>query len=434
MILQDILYKKWDGFCWKHDQPFVADWLKYPGKRVFTRICYDMYSTDETALRIVPKPIISRLPTLADEEVLHLMAPIFEYFDFMIPSVAQREYTHDWYANLLQNPTYDGKSMVGLILSGQQGEGKNIFLDTVRCHILGDKLASKTSLKQAFTKHTTSHKLKVMLQIDEIDKHSCIKYMEELKDLMTAPTVEIDEKYIPQRSFPNLTNLIMTTNNDETVQIPANERRMCIIDCRNKMRGNSTYWISFAQHLQRQDVRNAIYQYYFRMRDVSARKGRWQTTRPFSESYVEQQQQQLSPFWGFLSMLCEMHSQHSATPGTFAGNVLNLIVHPRCIATGFHTLFHDWMKNHAGVCADDSTSYTVKRVGMLIRRISKECTAACEVVLTQRGSEYRFKWAELKEYLQSTQQWDSFACGIFMHSNGGVTEPDKKKRKIRDKE
>lgn len=152
------------------------------------------------------------------------IGPWNELLDFMFPDAAeQRMYFEQWLAYPLQHPGTKLKTAV-VLYSRRQGVGKNIMVEAVE-KIYGSN-AVEIGESQLYGSFNFWQKDKQFVVGDEVqgggDKR---KVIERLKILITSPTLEINEKYMPQFSIPNLANFIFLTNNPDPFYVADGDRR-----------------------------------------------------------------------------------------------------------------------------------------------------------------------------------------------------------------
>jgi hypothetical protein len=72
---------------------------------------------------------------------------------------------------------------------------------------------------------------------------------ERVKSLITDPNITINEKYIPQKAnYPNPLNLIMSTNQKQSVRIQKGDRRYFCLDTSSCKKGNRSYFTNLYSH------------------------------------------------------------------------------------------------------------------------------------------------------------------------------------------
>lgn len=143
------------------------------------------------------------------------------------------EYILNWMAHLFQKPT--DKATTCLILKGYEGCGKGILYHLLR-KMLGSSYGYTTSnpMSDIFGNFNSSSSNKMLINIDEIDKKQASSIYESLKKYITEDTIEYKQKFIDACEIKNLSRMLITTNNDQSIAISDSNRRFVLIECIHK--------------------------------------------------------------------------------------------------------------------------------------------------------------------------------------------------------
>jgi len=152
------------------------------------------------------------------------VTPWNELLDFLFPDAAeQRKYFEQWLAYPLQHLGAKLKT-AAVLYSRVQGIGKNILVEAVE-KIYGNN-AVEIGESQLHGDFNAWQKDRQFVVGDEVqgggDKR---KVIERLKTFITSPVVEINQKYQPQFSIPNVANFIFLSNNPDPFYIADEDRR-----------------------------------------------------------------------------------------------------------------------------------------------------------------------------------------------------------------
>lgn len=144
------------------------------------------------------------------------------------------EYILNWISYILQNP--GKKSMVSVVLKGNQGCGKNTFTD-ILCELMaGYSQPNVTKLEEltgTFNKVLENCMFMVLNEMKSM-KDSYIQNIDALKSILTDPTYRINEKFEPTRTVENVCNFIFISNNSKPLLIPPNDRRYLVLNASSK--------------------------------------------------------------------------------------------------------------------------------------------------------------------------------------------------------
>eukprot|EP00960_Hanusia_phi_P016807 494923-Hanusia_phi.AAC.4 len=108
---------------------------------------------------------------------------------------------------------------------------------------------------QQFNSHMAG---KLLVQIDEITREDTKKYEEHLKNIVTADTIAVEEKYMPRREVKNYTNLVLTSNHEVPITIAADDRRYIILPCSDVKKMEPGYGYRIFHHWNDDDVAKDI--------------------------------------------------------------------------------------------------------------------------------------------------------------------------------
>ena len=154
-------------------------------------------------------------------------SPWVRHMEALIPDAAEREAVLDRMAFLLQRPGVKINS--GLLLLGGQEDGKDTGLEPLM-QALGSHNVSVergTGMDQQFN----TYMKRQLLLISEVPPWHRKSFYEDIKQWMTVPphVVRINDKLVPHYDVPNIINVIATSNHDDAVALPPNERRFFVV-------------------------------------------------------------------------------------------------------------------------------------------------------------------------------------------------------------
>lgn len=128
-----------------------------------------------------------------------------------------------------------------IIYSHTRGSGKDVFMSLVR-EIVGRQYYMPITLQSIESKHVQLHdKLvctasEVQLQTNARGNIAAASFMGKLKDIITAKTVYVDEKFVQAYSAPIYTNFFLLSNFELSAVLEPNDRRFDVFHaCEEKL-------------------------------------------------------------------------------------------------------------------------------------------------------------------------------------------------------
>lgn len=147
------------------------------------------------------------------------------------------EYTIKLLAFYLQN--LDTKSGVALVISGDKGSGKSCIIEKF-LKIYGEYGKIVPKLEDILGNFNSILKDSLMVYINEATFTGDKGNINKLRNLVTSPKVNVNEKFMPQYTISNFSNFIIDGNSDQLVCNHGEERRFFILETDNKWKGVDT--------------------------------------------------------------------------------------------------------------------------------------------------------------------------------------------------
>ena len=385
---------------------FIHEWLKDPNPREFDRIDSIPPSRSGNAApsgvyNLWPGFRAETLPPVTDDVVHELVQPILNHFRDVITGEEGLDFLLAWLAQQVQDPAH--LTGVAIILQGKQGVGKDIVFDFWIKMVLGGPPPSaptalgtgyKTSNPSEFIfgKHSVASQNKVFLLLDEISGDKMRPLMDNLKSQITCDTVNINPKGSDMYTVRNLSNFLCTTNHKNPLPIEPEERRFVVFKCNHSKKGDTAYFQRLGNHLKRDDVARAFFQYLREHIDVGPFLP-FEAHRPRTDAYIAMQQRSIPDFFQFLSAQIDKTGVSEEQPS-------------RIRASDFYALYTTWARegNHK---IENRTQFG-KRMRELMKDLEEGMPS--QDVLTKRecsyGKEYSVKWMPLKAHLQKSMLYD----------------------------
>lgn len=169
------------------------------------------------------------------------------------------KYVIGWLAWIIQHPEI--KHETCLLLQGIEGCGKNKFVEIVK-RILGETVCFDTyNIDDIIGGFNSQLSGKLLIIGDELVGYAGFKKSDFIKGMLTSPNISITKKGVDTIAEKSFQRYIFTTNNDETLRISNNDRRICIIGVLDDMKGNYTYFSALTAEMDDLDNIKCLYDY-----------------------------------------------------------------------------------------------------------------------------------------------------------------------------
>lgn len=136
-----------------------------------------------------------------------------------------------WLAHLIQYP--NRKIKFAVVLVGKQGTGKSLLGRTMAKLIGPTNFGTVTTshLKGDFNPYMDSRVLNVFEEAMDFER---LSIGNKLKDLITEPTVTINDKYLRAFELENYVHFLFLTNHANALMLTADDRRYLVIHCERR--------------------------------------------------------------------------------------------------------------------------------------------------------------------------------------------------------
>jgi hypothetical protein len=388
------------------NEPFTFFWYKDPNIRVYKKA--DFYPN----IKSCPIDVYNLFNGFEAEKYepinnLQTQQELIEPIINQLKVIAQENYIFliIYYAFIIQYP--ECKTNVNIIITGKDGTGKSIINDFYREKILGQDISSQTDdTDELFGKFSNIYVKKLFLQIDEISKEDFSKKkLEKLKNITTSKTVKYEKKGFDSITINNYINIVMTTNNDFTVPISQTDRRNIFFKCDDIYMKNFDYWTKLSNHLKRNDVARAFYE-FLRDYDLSTVfqghniESGLQFIRPITEMTTEIKSLCLPYNYRFLSALTSCNLYHDNDFEDIDGDLINQEREDLLLlkAHNLYELYIKWFEKCRWL---NSKPSSIKKFFMDIKDVPcikkiKRNDAAYYIIIKK----------ELKDYLETNKLFD----------------------------
>lgn len=227
-------------------------WLKHQDRRQYPNgIAFDPTSTEHTKGRYNIWKGFSLKPVKGNCQLFknHILEVICsgnkEYY----------RYVFSWIAHLVQKPH---ELLPGLVLMGEQGTGKNSFVDAIGI-IFGSHYLPLDNIDQFLGNFNFHLKNAVLIHGNEAVWGGNKKELGKLKAMVTEKFCVIEGKGKDQISMRNFKHLILSSNEDWPVHLDRDDRRFFVLKVSNKHKQNRPYFKDLHKELKNGGLEALLY-------------------------------------------------------------------------------------------------------------------------------------------------------------------------------
>ena len=283
-------------------QKFITRWMDDENIRLVREIVVDPVCSEDDVYNLWKPFKASLINPIEDSLVLSLVLPIINHISQVITG-KNEEHTNwilDYVANMVQRP--EKKTQVAVSLYGEEGCGKGIIFEFFRKEVLGSFCSFQTATPEndLFGRFANGALHRVFIQVDEVK--SLHEHNDKLKDFITNETLNYEKKGKDTIVVRNISNLLLTSNNENALTVSSTDRRFALFRCSSIYRGNREYFNELGKHLRNPQVARAFFQFLM-LRDLSMYPYDFQSSRPITEYYKETQLAGIPVIARFLSAL-----------------------------------------------------------------------------------------------------------------------------------
>lgn len=200
-----------------------------------------------------------------------------EYFNFFIKFIA----------HMIQKP--NEKMPICFILKGNQGTGKNVFLDCIGNIINKDYYITSSNPKDFFGDYAEGFYRKLLVNMNEVEQKDTFDFEGKIKSFITEDTITLNAKFLRQTKIRNIARVIITTNkpNPIPVDIKSKDRRYVIYQTTDKYldkKYNTKFWINLINHFKSSEFIACLYDY---LNNINIDNYDFRTNRPITEAYIQ---------------------------------------------------------------------------------------------------------------------------------------------------
>lgn len=155
-------------------------------------------------------------------------------------------YVLDWFASMIQKPGRRGMSCI--VLKGDEGTGKSIITDIFRDAFGGH--ATVVTKPETLLKWNLRIGQSVFVVLNEVVWGGNRSLDGPLKEMITDPMLDVEEKFIPSFSVRNCVHLMMCSNKDWVAPIGRTDRRYLVLDVANTHVNDPSYFLPLVEEIE----------------------------------------------------------------------------------------------------------------------------------------------------------------------------------------
>lgn len=259
-----------DGETKLEDKCFINKWVDDEHIQRKTNIVnyYDKKLVGENDLNICEPFAVNKwvLPDYKyDEEAVNVFRHhLLSLCNFEEKSV---QFLEKWFAHLFQMP--DIKTGVCVVITGEEGNGKDTAIDSIAL-IMGriKRYITSQPEKDVWGHFNSMMSSCCLVQLSEIDRMNTNAHMGKIKDIITNPTITIEDKGLKPYITQSNHNFIGTTNNELPFNLGDKQRRIAIVNASSKYIGNKEYFMKLYKMQEDKNALKSIYEYFMNLKDV----------------------------------------------------------------------------------------------------------------------------------------------------------------------
>jgi hypothetical protein len=215
--------------------PFTELWLNWLGQRSYDGIIFDPsrpYHYDRMYNLFNGFKIVAREGDCAK---------FLDYMRDIICSGNERNYKYllALVSQMFQKP--GDKPGVAVALRGDEGVGKSFFIEKLG-YLMGPYYFKTSNPAYVFGDHNSQLKNKLFMHLEEAVFAGSKKEDSQMKDLITSPTLQIDEKFVPLYSVTNHLHFFLSGNPDHLVRAGFESRRILALHVSDARRVDTDYF------------------------------------------------------------------------------------------------------------------------------------------------------------------------------------------------
>jgi len=179
---------------------------------------------------------------------------ILKLISNLVPDALERERLFNWLSGIMQDRR---KQLTAWVFIGEQGAGKNVFLDHILKPLFGLKQAIKVEDEQLKSQFNGWLQNAILIAFNEVahDNRTRNAINSKIKAIVTDDELSINEKNVKGYVIANHTNALFFSNNEIPVLIENGDRRFNVVRTGGNLRKNA--WFSNPEQFF-QDIKSEL--------------------------------------------------------------------------------------------------------------------------------------------------------------------------------
>ena len=213
-------------------------------------------------------------------------------------------YVLKWLAKIVQDP--ENRPQVGLVFySRKHGTGRNTFTNFFMNQVIGTEYCvSCHDVSRVFGRFNKALAKCMFLCIEEASGEIKL-FMENMKNLVTEPTILVERKNIDSGVVKNYVNAMLLTNNEDVLDIDDNDRRFAIFESSACMKNDETYFKNLYGCMDKTETAGIFIKYLREEVDASWTPMEFQKYRPITNAYRKQKALNAKNYMKFISNITD---------------------------------------------------------------------------------------------------------------------------------
>jgi len=235
MLNKSELNMLYENMYYDTSSPFITKWLADKSIRTYEELVFkpkqDIKDTQYNLFQgFETEPIAGDITAV--KTILNLISnndtDVANYIEKMM-------------AHIVQKP-YEKTGKVLIIYSPEEGAGKDTYFDLMG-RILGQYFYNTANAETAIFGRFKAHwKQALLVKMEELSFVDTKSHFDCFKSLITAPTLDFEEKGKGSVNLDNYTTFVGTTNNDISVKVTDTNRRFVFVKASPERVGDIEFW------------------------------------------------------------------------------------------------------------------------------------------------------------------------------------------------
>ena len=211
----------------------IEQFLVSPNTHVYDEIAFSPLKTPSTTLNYWRGPTVT--PTPGDWSVIR----DFLYEVICDEDLALYHYLLRYIAHMLQQP--EEKPSIAIVMLSKSGCGKGTFFQLLT-NIWSKSAIEVSDINHVIGSFNAALEKNYIVMMDEAIFVGNKAAMERLKNMISEPTVRVEQKYQPSRTIDSYHRFFAASNSDHFASIPIDDRRFVFIKVSDRKQQDLIYF------------------------------------------------------------------------------------------------------------------------------------------------------------------------------------------------